>query len=1116
MDFVGFSQALFGTPHTPTTPPRSVGLPLGGPVDMASFYQMQEMVRQLAPYAAQPGSPLSSVFTATAFLLSMARPRASIDENFKRIESGLARVEAHLELHRMEIEEPTRQDYHRRMEKIRWKLLFLKDQTQRLERQTDGLWGYAEDIQIGQKLLLCRVVELSGYALAEPVPPGLEGVGLRFQNDEDEIPVPALRRLHGEIVEALIQHDVGYGRKLTGWEHQVGVRNLFRSRFKNRMDDLEKGVPTVNSGTVVMPQGTGKTRTMVLCFASAIELGAYDPSRGDIFLILNSGDDIHNQNLNTIELLSAYFKKTFGINLKITQYKGGDKNLDGHAVVVSLPTINTEERLQVYVDALRKRLGATGRIVVQATDEIHHREMGRGKTKETVINAMDVAASICPSVFDLGFTATPTGNEGPYIARLKLIDMIRKRVSPRLQIVKTPGVVLDQVKVSRQASDVSPRQMVSALREFPGRNVDIFKQVERYGLRMSQPSPSGRERFQGIIGFALDLEDARHNAEDFIRYCGRPGETGVRGRNLRLIGSDRGKITAQQLKEALASYEKGEIDGIVALVSGDTPDEVRETIKGRINQEGREAGGIEMVQTVDIWIEGADLHMFSNQIRGLSFSRIRTAQEMGRLNRRSPGDVTPQGKLLHDREKILFDPVDSTHGDQEIIHYSDLIGVIGMGSLPVGSLFDVYSGQSIGEPGAAPAVLSSVEGESPTPTPVDPAGKSSERSEWQKMGDILGELLKERYESQRQEMADDLGIPLEDLDRLLQGRGWVDRVAFLQRMATLLFLPRNELLRRRREIKKQAVWVDEEAVQSLQKAFGVFESSRGAVSGSVVIQGNGGWGEDELSLTDFDILHLREGNLNDREFFKIWRGLHLYLRIQLRNHDAAVPEATSAEWNAWNQARRSLRDQVRKSMALFTRTVLPEELPPEEGPIAPRQDRPARKLLVLELFRRMGPRFGSELPVHHGIPDLPDQIPSHSLLSQWMQQSIPLSGPVIAQLRTSLAFFGMPSERMDLRIRDAVYEQEGWRRDESSFVTCLRDAVAPRWGTAVPSLEGVSKSIKLREKINQILKEGVVPSPLPIGFWDYAKAVLIAAGLSEERAEQITDRHLTAWVPGRR
>lgn len=339
---------------------------------------------------------------------------------------------------------------------------------------------YADDIVIGERCLLDRLVRVSADIFSEPIDEdATSGWGLRTRTRKPRVaPTPRLRptpTAPDAALPALVNHDIGFGPTLMLRPHQIADVNRFRGALRvvhDRVATLPVGATLpveLLQGTVVLPVGGGKTLEMIACCATALAEGWWKPVQGDKVIILNHTEQIHEQNLKVAQRLAPYFQQRTGRALRVSEYKADSKDCMGDVVVVSIPSVNTPERLAAFVATLQAELGSTGHLALAAVDEIHHLELGRGKTKESWRAIIKALRKIAPHLYRIGFTATPTGREGPYLGRLRELDLMRAGVTPRTYVVKVPGVDLSQLKVSEAAADFNTKQLVSTQLDFPER-----------------------------------------------------------------------------------------------------------------------------------------------------------------------------------------------------------------------------------------------------------------------------------------------------------------------------------------------------------------------------------------------------------------------------------------------------------------------------------------------------------------------------------------------------------------------------------------------------------------------------------------------------------------------
>jgi len=878
---------------------------------------------------------------------------------------------------------------------------------------------YLEDMAIGERILIDRIQRISALVYAEPQAVEKSG-GFHLKTR----PQPPDYRAEGFVL-ALVNHDVGFGSLLALRPHQIGTLHLFKGLFRKVLEMMKtKDVlpEELLRGTVVMPQGGGKTRTMVACFAAIIELGGFDAARGDRFFVFDHTDQIHGQNLGVMELLSDYFRKKFGRDLRVSEYKAEHKDLSGDIVIVSIPSVNNVPRRARFEAELVTILGPNGRVVATAIDEVHHLDLSAGRSRETWRELVSVVRRASPNMVRIGFTATPTPTERPFI-RIKDIDLMRAGVTPRTYLAKVEGVDLQKLKVSRETRDFVTQELTSALLEHPDRNKRIFEALEERGLRKKEASPGGAPGLEPTLFFGTDLRHARMMADAYAAYFGQNGD-GLKNRKVRMVGGQQGRMTAASLDEALQSYREGRTDAVIAMVSGRTPEKVRQKVL-----EAAARGEVEAVFSVDLWYEGADLYMFSHIVGSRpTFSRYKKGQERGRANRRGPDDVSPEGVLRNDKPKILFDVVDRYRAfDRSLIFYGDVMGVLGYAPLPAGRLFDAMSGQVVNavdrEGKDVPRTpLNPVYG--PVKRPAKPAVREVRELDWEPLARKLQDILEKRYRGDVEGMAEDLGIAGEEIESFLEGCGWEQAHWFLRRLATLLYQERDvfvDLYHEARGVGDAQVSPADQAL--LRKALAVYEEWEGSVPDQgVAFEGNLGMGPTQVLATPYALGQLSRGTISDQNWKVLWQGITLYFGWKSR--DASFPDAR--------------RDEARKRFEshmeyFFRRQSWKTDLATAGGRLLYE----ARKALALK-------RAGDFSLRHH----LEGVARGHSGRDQFSLHDWVRGEPVrysngytpkghYDQVKSLMAGLGVDASVADLKIQEAVFEERGW--EERGWPAEVRD-----------------------------------------------------------------------------
>lgn len=719
---------------------------------------------------------------------------------------------------------------------------------------------FIEDILIGQRILHDDVLRLSTAMAAEPIQENiLSEWGLRSQLNifpkPERMPQfrdPAEARpatpTGVTILEAAVARNMGFGSDLALWHHQAEALNIIRATLRRLKAQFDRGeAPSLDNlqGNVGIPVGGGKTRLTMASFAAAIEAGMYRLD-SDKFLFFTHTDQIHKQNLDEVWRLNEYFKKRFGRDLRVTQYKADIKDLSGDIVLVSIPTAGTERGREGFRTDLLQELGRTsthrgGEVVMGAVDEVHHLGMSGTSQEKIWLELMKTVREVSPFFFRLGFSGSLTGKEGRRLFYKTERQLLESGITPRRYLVPVEGIDLSGIRVS-STGELNTKQMQSTLLAHPERNQRLYERVERWGRRHDTPAPSGRERLMGTIGFCDTLAHGQMMVQDFEKYFGQSG-TGLRGRRIRTLGGEKGVVTRPEMEAALRDYRAGRIDAIACLVSGKTRN-IKMTLEdgssGDMTDyilERANAGELELVINDSALKEGANLHMFFNGLGArATFSTQVKRQEAGRTNRRSPGELGPNGELFRDPPRILFDIVDNYNDESvkekggfkkestnTLIRYANVIGCLDPRKARFGLLFDVLGDQvveeidlegrvqrlspedffrqqinpapvpPISEPppteaSSSPAASGEVTvGPKPSPAPPPPPRPQ----QWRALTIFLRSILDKQYGNNMQTLAQRLGEPVEYVERLLQGEGWELDPWYLRRLATLLYQDRE-------------------------------------------------------------------------------------------------------------------------------------------------------------------------------------------------------------------------------------------------------------------------------------------------------------------------------------
>lgn len=515
-------------------------------------------------------------------------------------------------------------------------------------------------------------------------------------------------------------------------------------------------------------------------------------------------------------------------------------------------------------------------------------------------------------------------------------------------------------------------------------------------------------------------------ARDYLTHFGDPprgnghGGDDLRARRLQLLGESRGQITRTELAHALAAYQTGTADALVAIVSGETAPEVRTEILAAV-----EHGEIEAVFNVDVWYEGADLYMFTHLLGARpTFSRVKKAQERGRVNRRGPTEVSAAGVLQRDPPKLCYDVIDNYHSfTRQLITYGIVMGVQGYTGIPEATLFDAMT--------EAAATNVDRTGKDATHTPIGagpvrlppprPSPEALGTASWAPLIEQLWEVAASRYGGDLDSMALDLGLPLEALRALLAGQGWINMRWFLRRLATLLYQDRESLVRRYNDARELGDdRVTSADIDLLRRALAVYTEWEGEIAKAVVIEQGVMPSVPATAITPTAVQALSRGTLTDLAWRNLWHGLFRYFEKMSES-----PEPTERTGEAWTWSVRLLQE-------FFVREKWPQE-PADEGE--------ALRYHARELVAR---RYGGMLPHDPGMVGVPSQDAASSL-TRWLagdpmrySQSLPPS-VWYAHVRALLLGLGEPSAEVETLITAAIFAERGWPSTQVAFYQAIED-----------------------------------------------------------------------------
>lgn len=913
---------------------------------------------------------------------------------------------------------------------------------------------HIQDIQIGLRLLLGKINRLGATLHAQSLPEEIQPeVGLRNPRPV-RVVTPGVQL--DDIYPGLKNYDVGFGEALAFRSHQVEALKQIEGWLKQHQKkfhssrDLSEEKQQLMQGTIVMPVGGGKTRAMIGSFALAMEQGLFRPGQ-DKFLILNHTTEIHEQNLEVAELLGDFFQKKYGRPLKVSSYKAREQDLSGDVVVISIPSVAGAKRRERLTHNLLRQLGPDGRIAVTAVDEVHHLGLGIKTGKETWPELLKALRAVTSNFYRLGFTATPAGHEGAVLYRVNAMELMQAGVTPRTYMVKVPGIDLTDVAIRGKdfASGDLERTLLSKENRYK-RNTPLYQSLERYGIRQAEAAPSGRERLSPVLGFGADLKHAQALMADYIGYF-EQGEGGLKGRRFLTLGEPGGEISEADIEAAIESYENGEVDGIVALVSGNTKPR-------NVLFEAVKSGKIEGVFSVDALVEGADLYMFTHQLGARpTFSPIKKGQERGRINRRCSNELTQDGVIASDPPKLLFDVVDEYHRyGHALMSYGLVMGLRGHTEMETGELYDLLSGDAVEGADLLGRTGNQPEGTRPNtpaprpspdrPRPTGPRGpRDAKPFDWSPLATRLREILETDYVGNLEDMAWDLGETPFFTAQLLDGNGFQRYFWFFRRMSTLLYRSnRDELL----ELYNQAMGASETQVTDadyvlLHEAMKLIEQWEGKLNETgLKLQGKFPWGAEQIEIYPSIIFDLDARRLGEIQWHSLWLNCYRYL---------ATKEGETA-----GKMRQKMLNYLLERNGWLEQDADDKES--EDG----------QKNLLMMTRRLVAQRFGGTLPFRIGISGVSVQN-VRSPLRRWLEgekasySRVSTAHVFYGQVAKLLGGLGADPSEVDDKIEAAIFTEHGWSRSASTqrekLLLLARKKVAQHFGGSLPiktGIEGVS------------------------------------------------------------
>jgi len=685
---------------------------------------------------------------------------------------------------------------------------------------------------------------------------------------------------------------------------------------------------------VGMPTGSGKTRVIAATIALAIYRQMVNFKKGDKIFITAHRSMITDQNFNKIqELIDGLFMERFGRLPKLTVYDGRSHVLSGDIVFVSIPSASHPKstfwaELNREMDSKPK--GAS--IPLCFIDEVHHdlaptwvvfkeqfREFNRKRQKLCAV--VGVSGSLRRDQ-----VATAVVNQS-------LEENIRKKVLPEVCVSrnKTPFLLTNLKTAKKKKSgevDFTAKSLSLSINT-PERNRYIMEKLHEQGFRNE-----AKNGLLPTLGFGVDVAHADAMADEHVSYFGvnleryeevkaryraelirdhaglsdkevelrsvalakarfmKEDEDPIMGRIIAKIDH---KITLKELENLIARKQKGEIDALVAVVSGST----RGRVFNRIIEIAEE-GLIEGVYNCKKLDEGFNGWWLGNVILKPTLSIIEKIQQLGRLLRRGPDEVSKYGRLLKIPPRLVLDFIDS--GNYAFIEAADLLG-FSRYLLEGGVAYSASTKKTLSRTSYVKAKRRK------TKPVILPDGSVTQYGGYSL---VLQEILESKYLGSVEELAFDLGLDDTGV-RLLLDESTLLSWEEVYEIERLLYLRKGEILGKATLAKIGKEEVSVQAIDVLLDSVKLYLSREDLP-----------WDDFELSVTigeDENKINVKKSTLNslakrksfNRYHISLARSLYYYFSNHAQDSDSVIDFAGA-------------RDRLRDAMNLFAEQIGGSEL----------------------------------------------------------------------------------------------------------------------------------------------------------------------------------------------
>ncbi len=617
--------------------------------------------------------------------------------------------------------------------------------------------------------------------------------------------------------------------------HQLEILNPIGAYWALHRSRIEE--EPVAEASIVAPTGSGKTHEMAATIEIGMREGWLQMNDGGKAFILTHLRRITGQNEAAMKLLlDPVFRKRLGRPIRVTKVDADGWDLSGDAVLVSVPTAGRKTNAARFAHEAQVQFADRAHpYALTLLDEYHH-----GIFAATWRRTIEAIADAATSAFNLGFSATIPQKlraRANVIAEQDVLDLMRRKVLPPVTYAPV-RMGVDLKWITTTGHDLNQKDLSQTVRTLE-HHYHLMRALEDHGIR------SGRGGFAPTLHFGVDVA----HIEEFARYYqwyfskeDRYGDGPARADASPAMGVRQIAVITEEMsrdpkavKRLIDAYRAGrrttferfvfgekadtgafrsigeytgKIDGIIAVMTAKTPENVRDMLMEASKPRRTGPGAIETLLSIGVIGEGADIPWAQNIIPDKpTLSEIPASQNPGRAFRHDKWHIESDGTVVYIPPRIIIEP---RYDRPDLVTVLDALGItdhalarIGgaqidlvteaIGRQGYGHLSDVWkSNAETKEVERKPVVV-------PQPEELIPISGVREhvllpQRMVGEMPRLMRHILQEDYEGKLAEMAFDLAVSEATLVGYLNGRTPSD-ARLLARMGIFLYQGRDVLAR---------------------------------------------------------------------------------------------------------------------------------------------------------------------------------------------------------------------------------------------------------------------------------------------------------------------------------